>query len=204
MQEYSHEKYCQPQTFAEYRPSETRKFAVPRTLSQALNDRILQHFALRIASIVRNHPDFQSIPDPKMGWNLLPTSSQIPTVTDCTGHGVRSAFPLTHTASDNQSITMSDRNYSPYQQKVIQRYYDNREQMDEQRLAELVTNLYLAPPKKQAKLWESAEELMTRMLIPATRIAHVMKTKDAAVLAKVVEEIQKGVLKRDPPPKKTS
>ena len=39
---------------------------------------------------------------------------------------------------------MSDRNYSPYQQKVIQRYYDNREQMDEQRLAELVTNLYLA------------------------------------------------------------
>ncbi|MFN9040371.1 MAG: hypothetical protein ACK5YO_29030, partial [Planctomyces sp.] len=103
-----------------------------------------------------------------------------------------------------QSNPMSDRNYSPYQQKVIQRYYDNREQMDEQRLAELVTNLYLAPPKKQAKLWESAEELMTRMLIPATRIAHVMKTKDAAVLAKVVEEIQKGVLKRDPPPKKTT
>jgi hypothetical protein len=99
---------------------------------------------------------------------------------------------------------MSDRNYTAYQQKVIQRYYDNREQMDEQRLAELVTNLYLAPPKKQTKLWESAEELMTRMLIPATRIAHVMKTKDAAVLAKVVEEIQKGTLKRDPPPKKTS
>jgi hypothetical protein len=37
---------------------------------------------------------------------------------------------------------------------------------------------------------------MTRMKIPATRIAHVMQSKDAAVLAKVVEELDKGILKR--------
>jgi hypothetical protein len=91
---------------------------------------------------------------------------------------------------------MTNREFSAYQQKVIQRYYDNREQIDEQRLAELVTNLYLAPPKKQAKMWESAEELMTRMKIPPTRIEHVMQTKDPAVLAKVVEEVQKGIMKR--------
>lgn len=91
---------------------------------------------------------------------------------------------------------MADRNFSAHQQKVIKRYYDNKDQIDEQRLSELVTNLYLASPKKQAKMWESAEELMTRMKIPATRIAHVMQTKDAAVLAKVVEELDKGILKR--------
>ncbi|MBC7966960.1 MAG: hypothetical protein H7Z17_13660 [Fuerstia sp.] len=91
---------------------------------------------------------------------------------------------------------MTDRNYSAFQQKVIKRYYDNKDQIDEQRLSELVTNLYLAPPKKQAKMWESAEELMTRMKLPASRITHVMETKDAAVLAKVVEELQKGVIKR--------
>ena len=91
---------------------------------------------------------------------------------------------------------MTDRNYSAFQQKVIKRYYDNKDQIDEQRLSELVTNLYLAPPKKQAKMWESAEELMIRMKLPASRIAHVMETKDAAVLAKVVEELQKGVIKR--------
>jgi hypothetical protein len=91
---------------------------------------------------------------------------------------------------------MSDREYSSYQQKVIQRYYENKDQIDEQRLSELVTNLYLAPPKKQAKLWETAEELMTRMKLPPGRISHVMSVKDAAVLAKVVEELQKGVLKR--------
>ena len=93
-------------------------------------------------------------------------------------------------------LTMTDRNNSAFQQKVIKRYYDNKDQIDEQRLSELVTNLYLAPPKKQAKMWESAEELMTRMKLPASRIAHVMETKDAAVLAKVVEELQKGVIKR--------
>jgi len=91
---------------------------------------------------------------------------------------------------------MADREYSAYQQKVIKRYYENKDQIDEQRLAELVTNLYLSPPKKQAKLWETAEELMTRMKIPATRIAHVMQVKDVAVLAKVVEELEKGILKR--------
>ena len=91
---------------------------------------------------------------------------------------------------------MTDRNYSAFQQKVIKRYYDNKDQIDEQRLSELVTNLYLAPPRKQAKMWESAEELMTRMKLPTSRITHVMETRDAAVLAKVVEELQKGVIKR--------
>ncbi len=91
---------------------------------------------------------------------------------------------------------MADRDYSAYQQKVIKRYYDNKDQIDEQRLAELVTNLYLAPPKKQAKMWETAQDLLERLKVPASRIEHVMNGKDVAVLAKVVEELQKGILKR--------
>ena len=91
---------------------------------------------------------------------------------------------------------MADRDYSAYQQKVIKRYYDNKDQIEEQRLAELVTNLYLAPPKKQAKMWETAEDLMARMKLPASRVEHVLKTKDPAVLAKLVEELQKGMVKR--------
>ena len=100
-------------------------------------------------------------------------------------------------ASGEGTAKMTDRQYSAYQQKVIQRFYENRDQMDEQRLAELVTNLYLSSAKKQAKMWEAAEEIMTRMKVPASRIAHVMQSKDAAVLAKVVEEVQKGILRRD-------
>ena len=39
--------------------------------------------------------------------------------------------------------------FTPHQQKIIKRYYDNREQIDETRLAELVTSLYLASTDKQ-------------------------------------------------------
>lgn len=88
---------------------------------------------------------------------------------------------------------MPDREYSNYQRKVISRFYDNREQLDHQRLGELVTSLYLATGEKQkAKLWKSAEEAMTRLKVPATRVQHVVSKQDPAILAAVVEDLQKG------------
>ncbi|MAG94129.1 MAG: hypothetical protein CMJ48_10310 [Planctomycetaceae bacterium] len=84
---------------------------------------------------------------------------------------------------------------TPYQQKVIRRYYENRSQIDEQRLAELVTNLYLAEGKKREKLWKTAEETMERLNVPPTRVAHVVKTADPAILAEVVKDLQSGAIK---------
>ena len=90
---------------------------------------------------------------------------------------------------------MADRDYSSYQKKVISRFYDNREQLDHQRLGELVTSLYLATGDKQkAKLWKSAEEAMTRLKVPPSRLTHVMTAKDPALLASVVEDLQKGLI----------
>lgn len=90
---------------------------------------------------------------------------------------------------------MPDREYSSYQRKVISRFYDNREQLDHQRLGELVTSLYLATGDKQkAKLWKSAEEAMTRLKVPPTRVQHVLAKQDPAVLAAVVEDLQNGKL----------
>ena len=91
---------------------------------------------------------------------------------------------------------MAQRDYSPHQQKVIKRYYDNRDAIDDQKLAELVTNLYLSSGKKAEKMWETAERVMTRMELPESRITHVMETKDPAVLAVIVEELQNGKLKK--------
>lgn len=95
---------------------------------------------------------------------------------------------------------MADRNYSSYQQKAIKRFYDNRDQLDEQRLSELVANLYLAEGKKRAKLWDTAQELMARLNVPESRIAHVMQSADPTVLAEVVKDIASGVIR--PAPKK--
>ena len=95
---------------------------------------------------------------------------------------------------------MAQREYSNYQKKVISRYYDNREQIDEQRLSELVTSLYLATGEKQkAKLWKSAEETMTRLGVPKTRVEHVVDKKDPAILAAVVQDLASGAIKPGKP-----
>ena len=97
--------------------------------------------------------------------------------------------------------TMAD--YSEYQKKVIRRFYENRESGDEQRLAELVTNLYLSEGKKREKLWAQAEETMLRLKVPKKRVEHLIKTKDPSLIAEVVKELEAGTLKREAPPAKT-
>lgn len=96
---------------------------------------------------------------------------------------------------------MADRDYSKFQKKVIQRYYDNRPALDQQRLAELATELFLASDKKKVKLWETAKELMERLGTPETRVAHVIKTGDPAQVAEVVKDIQSGKIRPKPAPK---
>jgi len=87
---------------------------------------------------------------------------------------------------------VAKREYTKYQQQVIKRYYDNREQIDAQRLAELVTSLYLASEKKAGKMWETAGEIMERLKVPESRIKHVLEQKDPAILASVVEDLNAG------------
>lgn len=95
---------------------------------------------------------------------------------------------------------MADREYSRYQSKVIKAFYDNRDTSDQQRLSELVADLYLTEGKKKAKLWATAQEIMTRMGVPASRIAHVVASDDAAILAEVVKDIQAGKIQKPAPP----
>ncbi len=88
--------------------------------------------------------------------------------------------------------------YSDYQKKIIKRFYDNRPDTDRQRLGELVTSLYLSSPgKKRQNLWKSIEECMGRLNVPATRIKHVMASEDAAQVAEVVQDLERGLF---PPP----
>lgn len=94
------------------------------------------------------------------------------------------------------------REYSNYQRKVIQRYYDNREQIDQQRLNELGTELFLASGKKQEKLWQSAEETMTRVGVPESRVAHILKQRDPALVAEVAVEVEAGLIKPKPATKR--
>ena len=88
------------------------------------------------------------------------------------------------------------REYSDYQRKVIQRYYENRDQIDEQRLSELVTNLYLTQGKQRARYWQHARTIMQRLGVPEGRIEYVVGTDDPTILAEVVKDILAGRIRK--------
>lgn len=80
--------------------------------------------------------------------------------------------------------------YTPYQQKIIKRYYSNQGGIQQQRLAELVTELYLAEGAKRQRAWKSAAAAMQRLGVPQSRIDHIVNKNDPALLAQVVKELE--------------
>ena len=79
---------------------------------------------------------------------------------------------------------------TPYQEKVVKRYYCNRDRLAEQRLGELVSEIYLAEGKKRDRLWQSAATALAQVGLPQSRIDHILETRDPALLAVVTKELQ--------------
>lgn len=90
-------------------------------------------------------------------------------------------------------LQMAD--YSPYQQKVIGRYYDNFEGIKLQRLSELATEIYLAEGKKQDRLWKQVSEILIALKLPQTRIDHVMSQKNPSLIPELVSELSRKLAK---------
>ena len=86
---------------------------------------------------------------------------------------------------------MSRQDYTPYQQKIIKRYYDNTDTIQRQRLAELVGELYLAEGKKRDRLWAAAAAAMQKLGVPQSRIDHLVQQRNAALVAEVVKELER-------------
>jgi hypothetical protein len=106
------------------------------------------------------------------------------------------ALFLTELGSPNlwEIGTMGDnkqpRNYSPHQQKIIKRYYDNQSNLKSQRLAELVGELYLSEGKKKVKAWADAAAAMAKLGVPQSRIDHLVKQGNPALVAELVKELE--------------
>jgi hypothetical protein len=82
------------------------------------------------------------------------------------------------------------KDFTPHQRKIIDRYYANQGTIQSQRLAELVTELYLASGAKRQTVWKKAVTAMQKLGVPPARIDHIVKSDDSAVLAQVVKEIE--------------
>lgn len=82
--------------------------------------------------------------------------------------------------------------YTPYQQKIIKRYYNNFDSIKSQRLSELATELYLAEGKKRDRLWTQVEQTLRKLEFPESRIAHLLEKRDPALLVGILTELGGG------------
>lgn len=80
--------------------------------------------------------------------------------------------------------------FSPYQQKIIKRYYRNFDAIQAQRLSELATEIYLTEGKKRERLWKQVGEALTKLEFPASRIEHLLEKKDPALLPGILKELE--------------
>jgi hypothetical protein len=80
--------------------------------------------------------------------------------------------------------------YTPYQQKIIKRYYDNQETIQTQRLAELVSELYLSAGKKRQGVWKRVVGALEKLGIAQSRIDYLIAKDDPALVAEIVQELE--------------
>ncbi len=79
--------------------------------------------------------------------------------------------------------------YTRYQQGIIRRYYDRRQELAFQKLEEMVADLYLADTeKKKASLWKRIEKALVNIGAPAQLTAHILEKKSPEVLAKNLKD----------------
>lgn len=79
--------------------------------------------------------------------------------------------------------------HSKHQQKIIKRYYENRDTIALQRLQELVTELYLATGKKRQQHWKSVVLHLEKLGVKQDRIDRLVEKDDAAEVAKLVQQL---------------
>ena len=80
--------------------------------------------------------------------------------------------------------------FTPHQQKIIKRYYNNQDTIQHQRLAELVSELYLSSGKKRQRVWESVVSAMQKLGVPQGRIDHLRAQDNPALVAELVKELE--------------
>ncbi len=82
--------------------------------------------------------------------------------------------------------------HTPYQRKIIDRYYRNFDAIQFQRLSEIATELYLTEGKKRERLWNRVEESLRKLEFPEPRIVNLMERRDPSVLVEILKELERG------------
>ena len=84
-----------------------------------------------------------------------------------------------------------EREYSKYQKDLIRRYYDNRDNIMVQKLAELISEIYLSDsPKKLDRLWERVSKALLALEENKDFVKDLVAKRDIEFLAKVLTTLQ--------------
>jgi len=81
--------------------------------------------------------------------------------------------------------------YTAYQHGIIRRYYSNRDRIAEQRLGELVSEIFLAKGKQLDRLWKDAATALGKIQLPQSRIDQILSRRDPQLLADIVKELNR-------------
>lgn len=80
--------------------------------------------------------------------------------------------------------------YTPYQKGIIKRFYEHRDTLALQKLAEIVSNLYLETSEaKRKRLWKSAHAQMLAAGVHKHHAQALIDDEDLGALAGIVSEL---------------
>jgi hypothetical protein len=84
--------------------------------------------------------------------------------------------------------------YSNYQRKLIDRYYEHRDVIMLNKLQELISELYLAETdRKRDQLWKRVEKAMQNLKIEPKQAEQILAQRDPKLLASSVQDWLKNV-----------
>ena len=79
---------------------------------------------------------------------------------------------------------------SSHQERIIKRYYDNREEIAIQRLQELVTELYLCESsKKRQQHWKHIRTHLEKLKVADDTIDHLEERDNAELVAQLLKRL---------------
>ncbi|MFP4176817.1 MAG: hypothetical protein ACOCR1_04995 [Planctomycetota bacterium] len=85
---------------------------------------------------------------------------------------------------------MSPKDLTPYQQGIVNRYYDNKDDIMNQKLAEIVSDLSVCEDETKVKrLWKSADKALENAGAPKARRKRLIKNRDLEDLAALIGEM---------------
>ena len=84
------------------------------------------------------------------------------------------------------------RDLTTNQKKIVQRYYDNHETIQTTKLAEIVSELWLAEdPKTRKRLWGRADKALRQLQADPAAVARAVASDDVEALAKIVTQLER-------------